>query len=75
MNDRSFATKVYSIMIGLPILDTMMNNLQRHGRVSFYMTSYGEEGAIVGSAAALGDHDEVFAQYREQGILLWRGCR
>lgn len=74
MNDRSFATKVYSIMIGLPILDTMMNNLQRHGRVSFYMTSYGEEGAIVGSAAALGDHDEVFAQYREQGILLWRGC-
>ncbi|KAI9604232.1 hypothetical protein H4Q26_003846 [Puccinia striiformis f. sp. tritici PST-130] len=35
---------------------------------------YGEEGAVVGSAAALGDQDEVFAQYREQGVLLWRGC-
>ncbi|KAH9466004.1 hypothetical protein Pst134EA_013858 [Puccinia striiformis f. sp. tritici] len=61
-------------MLGLPILDTFMSNLQRHGRISFYMTSYGEEGAVVGSAAALGDQDEVFAQYREQGVLLWRGC-
>lgn len=27
----------------------------------------------VGSAAALSDEDMVFAQYREHGVLLWRG--
>ncbi|POW09741.1 hypothetical protein PSTT_06616 [Puccinia striiformis] len=75
LENESFAVKLYEIMLGLPILDTFMSNLQRHGRISFYMTSYGEEGAVVGSAAALGDQDEVFAQYREQGVLLWRGCR
>ncbi|KAI9613756.1 hypothetical protein KEM48_003649 [Puccinia striiformis f. sp. tritici PST-130] len=74
LENESFAVKLYEIMLGLPILDTFMSNLQRHGRISFYMTSYGEEGAVVGSAAALGDQDEVFAQYREQGVLLWRGC-
>ncbi|KNZ46758.1 2-oxoisovalerate dehydrogenase E1 component, alpha subunit [Puccinia sorghi] len=78
LESQSFAVKLYEIMLGLPILDTFMSNLQRHGRISFYMTSYGEEGAVVGSAAALGKHDEVYAQYRgmcfKQGILLWRGC-
>lgn len=29
--------------------------------------------AILGSAAALSSEDEVFAQYREVGVLLWRG--
>jgi Dehydrogenase E1 component len=29
--------------------------------------------ALVGSAAALSPEDEVFAQYREVGVLLWRG--
>ncbi|EGG11462.1 uncharacterized protein MELLADRAFT_46840 [Melampsora larici-populina 98AG31] len=51
-----------------------MNNLQRQGRVSFYMTSYGEEASVVGSSAAWNQDDVVFAQYREQGVLLWRGC-
>ena len=37
------------------------------------MTSYGEEGCLFGSAAALEMEDEVFGQYRETGVLLWRG--
>lgn len=37
------------------------------GRISFYMTNYGEEGTHVGSAAALDDTDLVFGQYREAG--------
>lgn len=37
------------------------------------MTAYGEEGTVVGSAAAWENDDEVFAQYREVGVLLWRG--
>ncbi|KAI8458924.1 branched chain alpha-keto acid dehydrogenase E1-alpha subunit [Phakopsora pachyrhizi] len=74
MASKDFCLRTYSLMVGLPLLDTTMNNLQRQGRISFYMTSYGEEGAVVGSAAAWYPNDEVFAQYREQGVLLWRGC-
>jgi 2-oxoisovalerate dehydrogenase E1 component alpha subunit len=37
------------------------------------MTSSGEEATQIGSAAALDMNDMVFAQYREPGILLWRG--
>lgn len=48
-------------------------NNYRQGRISFYMTNYGEEGIHVGSAAALSPSDLVFAQYREVGVLLYRG--
>lgn len=33
----------------------------------------GEEGAQVGSAMALQHDDPVYAQYRESGVLMWRG--
>lgn len=37
------------------------------------MQSKGEEGTHVGSAAALDHEDMVYAQYREVGVILWRG--
>ena len=37
------------------------------------MTSHGEEATAVGSAAALQPADQVISQYREQGVLMWRG--
>jgi hypothetical protein len=43
------------------------------GRISFYMTAYGEEGTHVGSAAALKPEDVIYAQYREVGVLVYRG--
>lgn len=64
--------RMLEVMSTLPILDQILYSSQRQGRISFYMTSYGEEGAVVGSAAAWDDDDEVFAQYREVGVLLWR---
>lgn len=42
----------------LPILDTVLYNVQRQGKISFYMTTHGEEAAIVGSAAGFDDTDE-----------------
>ena len=45
----------------------------RQGRISFYMTNYGEEATHVGSAAALSMSDIIYAQYREAGVLLHRG--
>lgn len=43
------------------------------GRISFYMTNYGEEASHIGSAAGLSPKDLVYAQYREAGVLVWRG--
>jgi 2-oxoisovalerate dehydrogenase E1 component alpha subunit len=57
----------------LPTMDNILYNVQRQGRISFYMTAYGEEATIIGSAAALANDDEVLGQYREMGVLLWRG--
>lgn len=80
------------------IMDPILYDVQRQGRISFYMTATGEEAIHVGSASALDDGttrplssflrarftpstlaqhtspgDQIFAQYREVGILLWRG--
>ncbi|KAF9778691.1 thiamine diphosphate-binding protein [Thelephora terrestris] len=71
--DEELARKLYEKMLLLPTIDTLMNNVQRQGKISFYMTSHGEEATIIGSAMALAPDDEVLGQYREMGVLLWRG--
>ncbi len=50
-----------------------MITLQRQGSISFAMSSYGEEGCVVASAAALQPQDWIYPQYREDGALFWRG--
>ncbi|XP_072932429.1 2-oxoisovalerate dehydrogenase subunit alpha, mitochondrial isoform X2 [Epargyreus clarus] len=64
---------MYKTMVQLNHMDKILYESQRQGRISFYMTNYGEEGIAVGSAAALAPRDLVFAQYREMGVLLYRG--
>lgn len=54
-------------MILLNMMDTILYESQRQGRISFYMTTFGEEATLVGSAAALASNDLVYAQYRETG--------
>ncbi|KAL5524464.1 hypothetical protein ACEPAF_9604 [Sanghuangporus sanghuang] len=68
--DEDFSRKLYETMSTLPLMDNVLYNVQRQGKISFY---YGEEASIVGSAAALAADDEVLGQYREAGVLLWRG--
>lgn len=70
---KDLALKLYCTMIRLTVMDKVFYDAQRQGRVSFYMTSMGEEACVVGSASGLELQDEVFCQYREQGVLLWRG--
>ncbi|RWS02087.1 hypothetical protein B4U79_07323, partial [Dinothrombium tinctorium] len=67
--------KIYKGMIVLSTMDRILYESQRQGRISFYMTNYGEEGAQFGSAAALDFKDLIFGQYRETGVLLWRGFK
>lgn len=51
-------------------MDKILYECQRQGRISFYITSYGEEATVIGSAAGLSSDDLVFAQYRESGMPL-----
>lgn len=67
------AIKLYTDMITVSIMDIIMFDAQRQGRLSFYMVSAGEEGIAVGSASALEKEDVIFAQYREAGVFQHRG--
>lgn len=71
--DKETVTKMYHSMTLLNTMDRILYESQRQGRISFYMTNYGEEGTHIGSAAALDPQDLVFGQYREAGVLMWRG--
>ena len=59
-------------MTSLNTMDKILYESQRQGRISFYMTNYGEEACHIGSAAALEDADLVYGQYREAGRLSFK---
>lgn len=65
--------RLYSDMVTVSVMDLIMFDAQRQGRISFYMVSAGEEGIAVGSASSLSPNDPIFAQYRETGIFQYRG--
>jgi 2-oxoisovalerate dehydrogenase E1 component alpha subunit len=65
--------KLYTDMLYISILDMIMFEAQRQGRVSFYMVSAGEEAVAVGSSSVLDREDVMFCQYREQGVFRERG--
>ncbi|KAF2452870.1 dehydrogenase E1 component [Lineolata rhizophorae] len=65
--------KWYNDMLTVSIMDLIMFDAQRQGRLSFYIVSAGEEGIAVGSSAALHPSDVIFAQYRETGVFKERG--
>eukprot|EP00249_Psilotum_nudum_P014727 c24971_g1_i1 orf=153-1730(+) len=71
--DQALGLKIYKNMVTLQVMDTIFYEAQRQGRFSFYMTTTGEEAINVASPAALSHNDMVFPQYREPGVLLWRG--
>ncbi|KAK6053883.1 hypothetical protein COOONC_08613 [Cooperia oncophora] len=70
--DKEMALKIYRDMTQLSIMDRILYDSQRQGRISFYMTNSGEEASHVGSAAALKFEDLIYGQYREVGVLMWR---
>ncbi|KAI9113304.1 hypothetical protein K1719_015829 [Acacia pycnantha] len=70
---KEMAVKMYSDMVTLQTMDNVFYEVQRQGRISFYLTSMGEEAVNIASAAALSADDVILPQYREPGVLLWRG--
>lgn len=65
--------KGYATMLVTRLVDERMITIQRQGVISFAMSSYGEEACAVASAAALEQQDWMYPQYRESGIMFWRG--
>ena len=63
------AIKMYSDMVTLQIMDSVFYEVQRQGRISFYLTSLGEEAINIASAAALSAHDIILPQVRLTSIL------
>lgn len=56
---------MYSAMVTLKTMDTYLYEAQRQGRISFYMTTFGEEAINIASAAALSPHDFVLPQVND----------
>ena len=65
--------ELYRVMVLTRTLDERAIQLQRQGRIGFYVPSTGQEGSHVGAAFALGKDDWVFPSYRDPGIALQRG--
>lgn len=63
----------YRTMVITRMVDERMITIQRQGMISFAMSSLGEEACAVASAAALELQDWMYPQYREAGIMFWRG--
>ena len=55
------------------VFDDRMQRIQRSGKISFYMRSYGEEAVSVAMAMALRPSDMLFPSYRNQGLYVVRG--
>jgi TPP-dependent pyruvate/acetoin dehydrogenase alpha subunit len=64
---------MYELMLLTRIFDAQAVNLQRQGRIGFYVPCEGEEAAEVGSALALESNDWIFPDYRASGILIAKG--
>lgn len=64
----------YQMMLLTRHIDERMITLQRQGTITFAMSALGEEACAVASAAALDSGDWMYPQYREAGIMFWRGC-
>ena len=73
--DEQTALRIFKSMHYIRILDERMVSAQRQGRISFYLACTGEEASVIASTAALSNADMVMTQYREQGVLAYRGYR
>ena len=60
-------------MLRLRIFDERMMKMQRTGKLSFYMRSFGEEAIAIAQTMALETQDWLFPTYRQPGAQFVRG--
>ena len=66
--------RLYRLMVLVRNLDVRGLQLQRQGRIGFFIGSLGQEACQIGSAYALKPEDWAFPAYREIGAALLRGA-
>lgn len=64
--------KLYATIVRTRVMEERALNLQRQGRIGFYVPCSGQEASHIGTAAALRDEDWIFPAYRQAGIPLLR---
>src|SRR5437879_13896661 len=70
------ALRIYEVMRLARAVDERMWLINRQGRAPFVISCQGQEGAQVGTAAALRPgHDWVAPYYRGAGGILWFGIQ
>ena len=57
------------------VFDDRMWQIQRQGRISFYMQAAGEEAVSIAQGMALRAGDMCFPSYRNQGLYMYRGVK
>jgi len=57
------------------VFDERMWQIQRQGRISFYMQAAGEEAVSIAQGMALRAGDMCFPSYRNQGLYMYRGVK
>ena len=57
------------------VFDERMWQIQRQGRISFYIEALGEEAVSIGQGMALRHGDMCFPSYRNQGLFMYRGVK
>ncbi len=57
------------------VFDERMWQIQRQGRISFYMQALGEEAVSIAQGMALRPGDMCFPSYRNQGLYMYRGVK
>ena len=57
------------------VFDRRMWQIQRQGRISFYMEALGEEAVSIAQGMALRPGDMCFPSYRNQGLYMYRGMK
>ena len=57
------------------VFDERMWQIQRQGRISFYMQALGEEAISIAQGMALRAGDLCFPSYRNQGLFMYRGMK
>ena len=65
--------RIYRGMVMIRLMDERLLALQRQGRIGFYGEAKGQEGAVIGAAAALGPKDWIVPALREAGAAIYRG--
>ncbi|MFQ5505337.1 MAG: pyruvate dehydrogenase (acetyl-transferring) E1 component subunit alpha [Planctomycetota bacterium] len=66
--------ELYRCMLLTRIMEERALNLQRQGRIGFYVPCMGQEASHIGTAYALEPSDWIFPAYRQPGIMMLRGA-